>query len=119
MKKTFSIFLLVAALFLCSCEKADIVIRTDLDGAKTTDFTETTEAPVQTDAEGKYTVVMNKSSGVFLVSQDCYHAKIMKEENRQIIKTDDISTLISEGYRPCGVCSDEYLDKENLNKNDK
>ena len=82
MKKTFSIFLLVAALFLCSCEKADIVIRTDLDGAKTTDFTETTEAPVQTDAEGKYTVVLNKSSGVFHVSQDCYHAKIMKEENR-------------------------------------
>lgn len=119
MKKTFLAFILSATFLLCSCEKADIVIRTDLDGAKTTDFTETTEAPVQTDAEGKYTVVLNKSSGVFHVSQNCYHAKIMKEENRQTVKTDDISTLISDGYRPCGVCSGEYIDKETTTENDK
>lgn len=119
MKKTVFVFILLAALLLCSCEKADIVIRTDMSGAKTTDFTETTETQVQTDAEGKYTVVLNKSSGVFHVSQDCYHAKIMKEENRQIIKTDDISTLVADGYRPCGICSGEYINKENEKNDDK
>ena len=84
--KRFAFFaVLLALLLLCSCGKADIIIRTDMSGAKTTDYPAetTTEAVFETDESGNISAVLNKSSGVFHLSQDCYHAKRMKEENRQ------------------------------------
>ena len=67
---------------------------------------------IETDESGNISAVLNKSSGVFHLSQDCYHAKRMKEENRQIIKAADIGDFIGKGYKPCGVCSAKYFDKE-------
>ena len=87
-----------------------------MSGAKTTDYPAetTTEAVFETDESGNISAVLNKSSGVFHLSQDCYHAKRMKEENRQIIKAADIGDFIGKGYKPCGVCSAKYFDKEQL-----
>lgn len=113
--KRFAFFaVLLVLLLLCSCGKADIIIRTDMSGAKTTDYPAetTTEAVFETDESGNISAVLNKSSGVFHLSQDCYHAKRMKEENRQIIKAADIGDFIGKGYKPCGVCSAKYFDKE-------
>ena len=105
--KRFAFFaVLLALLLLCSCGKADIIIRTDMSGAKTT------EAVFETDESGNISAVLNKSSGVFHLSHDCYHAKRMKEENKQIITAADIGDFIGEGYKPCGVCSAKYFDKE-------
>ena len=113
--KRFAFFgLLLAILLLCSCRKADIIIRTDMSGAKTTDYpAETTASALVTDESGSVTAVLNKSSGVFHLSHDCYHARRMKEENQPIIPAPDIENFIKEGYKPCGVCSAEYYYKEN------
>ena len=110
--KKLAILLLAAAVFLCSCGSADIVVRSDMRGAKTTDFGTATKAPPETDGEGMFTVVINRSSGVFHISGDCYSAGIMKEENRLIKKYADVAQAVSDGYKPCGVCAKEYI-KEN------
>lgn len=114
MKKFAFFAMLLTLLLLCSCRKADIIIRTDMSGAKTTDYpAETTSATVfETDENGNVSAVLNKSSGVFHLSHDCYHAKRMKEENKQIITAADIGDFIGEGYKPCGACSAKYFDKE-------
>lgn len=113
--KRFAFFaVLMTLMLLCSCGKADIIIRTDMSGAKTTDYpAETTASALVTDESGSVTAVLNKSSGVFHLSHDCYHARRMKEENRQIITASDIENFIKEGYKPCGLCSAEYYYKEN------
>ncbi|MEI3152864.1 MAG: hypothetical protein V8S82_04375 [Eubacteriales bacterium] len=69
MKRLAFFGLLLAILLLCSCRKADIIIRTDMSGAKTTDYpAETTASALVTDESGSVTAVLNKSSGVFHLS---------------------------------------------------
>ena len=77
-----------------------------MSGAKTTDYPAetTTEAVFETDESGNISAVLNKSSGVFHLSQDCYHAKRMKEENKRYYNGTRES-VIGMGYRPCGNCN--------------
>ncbi|MFA6948606.1 MAG: hypothetical protein WCQ72_06470 [Eubacteriales bacterium] len=55
-----------------------------------------------------YTVIINKNSKTFHINPNCSHVKNMKEENKLIVETDDIASLIADGYKPCGSCAKEY-----------
>lgn len=110
--KKLVILLLAATVLLCSCGSADIIVRSDMRGAKTVDYEDEKKTPPETDGEGMLTVTVNRSSGVFHVSADCYGAVTMKEENRIEKKYANIAQAISDGYKPCGICAKEYV-KEN------
>ena len=111
MKKLICIFA-VLCLLLCSCGRADVKVRTDLSSANIMEFHTETKQPFTIDENGEYVIILNVSSGVFHISDDCYSASVIKEENRTILKTNDISRLIAAGYRPCGVCAKKYITEE-------
>ena len=99
-------------MILCSCGRTDVKVRTDLSNANVMEFHAETKQPFTIDENGNYIVILNKSSGVFHISEDCYSASVIKEENRAVLKTDDISKLIADGYKPCGACAKKYLTEE-------
>lgn len=110
-------FLCLAVTFMMcavftACTSADIIIRTDLEGARITETSQTTEKTPDKDTNGKYTLIINKSSGTFHVSGECYHASVMKDENKIIVKYDEISDAIADGYKPCGSCAKIYITED-------
>ena len=68
------------------------------------------EAPSPT-SDGMITVVINKSSKTFHISESCSSVSSMKEENKLIIQVAGeagILELIAQGYKPCGRCAKAY-----------
>ncbi|MBO5023923.1 MAG: hypothetical protein J6D11_06415 [Clostridia bacterium] len=101
--KGFSAFvclLVVAALLLCSCTDADIVISHE-SGAKA----QSTQVMQETE---KFSLTVNISTGTFHLSENCRYAEKTKEENKKIILYSDVQTAIEDGYTPCSVCAGEY-----------
>ena len=57
------------------------------------------------------TVIINKNSKTFHISESCSAAASMKEENKQIVQVEGeagILGLIAQGYKPCGRCAKAY-----------
>lgn len=82
MKRIFVLFFL-AVVFLSSCEKADIIIRTDLENTRSSLPTVEITEPVMTAAtnsEGKFVYIVNDSSKTFHLSSECRHVKSMSEK---------------------------------------
>lgn len=59
-------------------------------------------------------VIINKNSKVFHVSPDCIYAARISAKNRLEITVRDSVYLYEHGYSACGVCSNEYKDKEKI-----
>ena len=87
-------------------------VRTDLSDASILEFHTETKQPYMTDDEGNYIIILNKSSGIFHISEDCYSASIIKDENREIVKVNDFAQALDRGLKPCGVCAKKYITEE-------
>ncbi|MBQ7719995.1 MAG: hypothetical protein IJT56_05355, partial [Clostridia bacterium] len=62
-------------------------------------------------SDGMITVVINKSSKTFHISESCSSVSSMKEENKLVIQVAGeagILELIAQGYKPCGRCAKAY-----------
>ena len=106
MKRILVLFF-VAVVFLSSCEKADIIIRTDLENTRSSLPTVEITEPVMTAAtnsEGKFVYIVNDSSKTFHLSSECRHVKSMSEKNRVEVVAESIEEMILHEYKPCSTC---------------
>lgn len=97
-----SVIILLVAIMLLSCGKADISISKNK--------TEPDCIPV-TKVQGAVKATVNISSGVFHLDENCRFVSAMKDENKKIIFCEDVKTLTDDGYRPCSVCA-SYCETE-------
>ena len=106
MKKIIVLILLVV-FALASCEKADVIIRTDLEHTRSSLPTSEVTEPAMTAAtnsEGKLIFIVNTSSKTFHLSDECRHVKNMSEKNRGEVIAEDIDEMILLEYKPCSTC---------------
>ena len=60
---------------------------------------------------GTITVIINKSSKTFHISDSCSAVSSMKEDNKLVLEVEGeagILALIEQGYKPCGKCAKAY-----------
>lgn len=105
--KRLVIILSVLCLTLVSCGKADVVIRTDLSATRASAYIPALETTAMTAAVSEWGMmifVVNISSKTFHISDECYHVKNMKEENKSTVESVSIEQMIADGYKPCSTC---------------
>ena len=105
--KRIIVLLLLIVFAMTSCEKADVIIRTDLENTRSSLPTSEATEPVMTAAtnsEGKFIFIVNTSSKTFHLSSECRHVKNMSEKNRGEVVAEDIEEMILLEYKPCSTC---------------
>jgi len=104
-------FFLLISLFVSCGMQSDIVIHTEkhvqvCESTESGGISETTAVR----GDGLF-VIINKNSKIFHVSPDCVYAGRISEKNRLEITVSDRVYLYEHGYSACGVCSNEYKEK--------
>ena len=106
MKRFFALVVIVVFI-LVSCGKADVIIRTDLENTRSSALTRATSDTALTAAtneEGLMIFIVNSSSKVFHISDECRHVKSMSEKNKVTVASSGTDDMISRGYSPCSTC---------------
>jgi hypothetical protein len=100
MKRFFAALILSAAMLLCSCTAADIIVSASEDVKN------------RFPQDGGISLTVNISSGTFHIDGNCRYAVKIKEENRKIIYYSEIKMALADGYKPCSACAAEYKNTE-------
>lgn len=108
--KRYIVIAIIIAMLLSSCQKADIVIRTDLENTRPSMATSETEVSVMTAAtgdDGLMIFIVNSSSKTFHISEECRHVKNMSDKNKRLISAENEYEMAQNGYKPCATCIDK------------